>query len=135
MPGSPVRVVALAAEREVRADCRTNVCGEAPLTTPSSADQPGGWRTADSLLTVRVVVMLFVLVDTATTLVGQARGRSDWGPSGVVPSVQLVVLVAAVAATLWGRPRLAAVLAGVVVVLLFAPAPQGRSSGCCSSRP
>lgn len=83
-------------------------------------------RTPDGSRVVPLTVMVFVVLDVITTLIGQSYGVSDLGPTGVLPTVQSLLVVAAAAATMWQRPRIAAVLIAVVVLIVFTAGPSGQ---------
>lgn len=79
----------------------------------------------DGLETVRLTVLVFVLVDLVSTVAALSYGRPDFGPSGPLAAAQMVLVAAAVVATMWHRPRTAVALSAVVVVLEIAVAPSG----------
>jgi signal transduction histidine kinase len=87
-----------------------------PLSTPSIDD---GARALPLAVTV------WLLLDVITTLIGQAYGVRDLGPSGPLPTVQMLLITAAAATAMYGRPRAAVLLSALVAVLVFLFAPSG----------
>lgn len=66
---------------------------------------------------VPLTVVVFLLVDVVTKLVGQAYETSDVGLLRLLPALQSLLVAAAAASTMWHRPRLAVVLTANVVAL------------------
>lgn len=96
-------------------------------TSRSEHARPSGEQGfADGPRAVPLAVLVVLCLDALATPVGAAFGISDIGPSGLVPTLQRVLLVAAAAATMWFRPRPAVVLTSVVVALLLTAGPTGE---------
>lgn len=72
-----------------------------------------------------MTVVVFLLLDVVTKVVGQAYGSADVGPLRLLPATQSLLVTAAAAATMWSRPRLAVALTAVVVALAFSAGPCG----------
>jgi signal transduction histidine kinase len=105
---------------------RSTSCGGAGLTPLVGSQRRSAEQgVADGPGAVRLTVIVFLVVDVVITLVGQAYGRSDWGRAGAVAAAQMVLVVAASTATLWGRTRLAVVLTAAVVGLVFTAGASG----------
>ena len=101
--------------------------GEPGLTPLAERRRPSTeQRIADGLRAVPLTVTVFLVLDTISTLVGQAYGITDLGPTGLRPAGQMLLVVLAAAATLYHRPRVAVVLTALVVVLVLTAGPTGE---------
>jgi signal transduction histidine kinase len=81
---------------------------------------------ADGLRALRLVAFVFLVIDVVSTLTGPSYGVFDLGPSGLLPAAQMTLVIAAVAAALWNRPRIAVTLSVVVAALVFTLGPSGE---------
>ena len=104
-----------------------NASGEPGLTPRAERHRPSTeQRIADGLRAVPLTVTVFLVLDTISTLVGQAYGITNLGPTGLRPAGQMLLVVLAAAATLYRRPRAAVVLTALVVVLVLTAGPTGE---------
>ena len=101
--------------------------GEPGLTPLAERRRPSTeQRIADGLRAVPLTVTVFLVLDTISTLVGQAYGITDLGPTGLRPAGQMLLVVLAAAATMYHRPRVAVVLTALVVLLVLTAGPTGE---------
>jgi signal transduction histidine kinase len=84
---------------------------------------PADPDVSDGPRILRPIVFVALVLDVVTTLLGQAVGLTGLGPSGPVPAAQSLLVVAAAAALLWQRLRLAVVLSAVVIALVITVGP------------
>ena len=84
-----------------------------------------GANVTVGLRAVRLAVMVLLVVDVVATLIGHAYSSTGWGPSGLLPDAQRVLVVAAAGATMWYRYRSAVLLTALVVALVLVTGPSG----------
>lgn len=79
-------------------------------------------RIADGIGALRLLVVVGLVVDAATTFSDLRLSDAAW-PAAALTTFQLVLATAAAAAVMWLRPRLALVLCTTVLVLALTIAP------------
>lgn len=81
---------------------------------------------ADGLRVVPWVVVGFLLLDVLSGLVARVYSIDDGSPAGLVAAGQKLLTVAAAAAVVWHRPRIALALVALVITLTFTLNPSGE---------
>lgn len=99
--------------------------GDVGLTSSTWWAPPVEERIADGCRAVPLTVIVFLLIDVVTKVVGATHGPEGLGFWGLLAAAQSLVVAAAAAAMMRRRPRIAVVLTAIVVALVFTAGPGG----------
>ena len=85
-------------------------------------------RAADGLRAVPVAVLVFVGLDSGSSIIAQALGMTGLGADGWLNAAQMLLVVLALAATMYHRPRTAVLLSAVVAGLALVAGGTGAEA-------